>query len=83
MANTNTDAVLKSAIQEIMDLHLQMEDLKLEQKATFDMLKARGYDVPVIRKIVARMKKDRDAVISADEALFTYEGSLGLEMPNW
>jgi len=80
---SNIEAVLRDTIDQILGLEEQIDDCRSDQKEFYASLKSAGFDVPAVRKVVARMKKDRDDVLEADESIHTLEQTLKLKMPDW
>jgi len=80
---SNTDTLLKTSVDEILDLHREIDDAKLIMQGHYEALKEAGFHVPSVRKAVTRMKKERAHVLEQDRELHEIEQSLGLEMPDW
>ena len=73
---SNSAATLLSAIETIQSLEDEKADTQERIKEEYAAVKATGFDVKIVRKIVARMKRDR-AEIEEEEALIeTYEQAL-------
>ncbi|MCC7321929.1 MAG: DUF2312 domain-containing protein [Rubellimicrobium sp.] len=73
------------AADEIRAFIERYEALEIEKKATTDAMKevmaeakGRGYDVKVLRKIVALRKRDRDDVAEEEAILELYKTALGM-----
>ena len=80
---SNTDKALKDTLAAIMEQHGEIDAAKEEIKVMLAGLKALGYDTATLRKVITRMKKDREEVIADDETMMGYEASMGMDMPNW
>ena len=81
--DANLDNLLKNHVNSILDLEEQIDDLKSDQKEYYSALKEAGLDTTVVRKMVTRMKKERQSVLDADEKLYEMEKAMGLKLPNW
>ncbi|MCT4552314.1 MAG: DUF2312 domain-containing protein [Alphaproteobacteria bacterium] len=69
---------LRSFIDRIERLEGEVLEIKNDIKEVYAEAKGTGFDVKVMKKIVALMKKDRDEV-AEEEAIFeTYKAALNL-----
>lgn len=62
-----------------------IETLEAEKAATAELIKERyaqakgdGYDVAVLRKVIAQRKRDRDDVAEEEAIMETYKAALGM-----
>lgn len=77
MADNIAGDELRAIIERLERLTSEEQDAKDAKAEVFAEAKGRGYSVPTIRTILARRKKDRDAVAEADALLELYESNLG------
>lgn len=77
MTDTIAGDELRQIIERLERLTSEEQDAKDAKAEVFAEAKGRGYSVPTIRTILARRKKDRDAVAEADALLELYESNLG------
>ena len=76
-----TDRVTGEELRQFID---RLEHIDGEKRDILDMhkevmaeAKGRGYDTKIIRQIIARRKKDRDALAEEEAVLEMYEQALG------
>lgn len=62
-----------------------IETLEAEKAATAELIKERytqakgdGYDIAVLRKVIAQRKRDRDDVAEEEAIMETYKAALGM-----
>lgn len=68
---------LRQIIERIERLAAEKQDAADAQKEVYAKAKGRGYDAAVIRKVVARRKRDRDDLAEEEAILEMYESALG------
>ena len=68
---------LRQIIEKIERLAAEKQDAAGAQKEVYAEAKGRGYDAAVIRKVVARRKRDRDDLAEEAAILEMYEAALG------
>lgn len=68
---------LKPLVERIERIQTDLEVFKEDEKEAFAEAKARGYDVKIIRKVIARRKRDRTDVEEEDAILELYEEEVG------
>ena len=68
---------LRQFIERIEGLEAERQDAAEAQKEVYAEAKGRGYDVPVLRKVVSRRKRDRDDLAEEAAVLDLYETALG------
>ena len=68
---------LRQFIERIERLEAEKQDASEAQKEVYAEAKGRGYDVPVLRKVVSRRKRDRDDLAEEAAVLDLYETALG------
>lgn len=73
-----TAAELRQFIERIEQLEAEKKDLADQVKEVFAECRGRGYDVKVIRKIVAIRKRDKDDVAEEEAVLELYKEALGM-----
>ena len=77
MTDNITGAELRQFVERIERLEAEKQDAADAQKEVYTEVKGRGYDAAVLRKVVARRKKDRDALAEEEAVLEMYEAALG------
>lgn len=82
--DANTDIVyrvtaseLRQFIERIERLNAEKQDIADAIKEAFAEAKGRGYDTAVMRKVIARRKRDRDDLAEEQAVLDLYEEALG------
>lgn len=69
---------LRQFIERIERLEAERKDLAEQNKEVFAEAKGRGYDVAVMRQIIARRKRDKDDLAEEDAVLEMYEEAMGM-----
>lgn len=77
--NKETAAKLKNIIDRIETLNAEKKDLGDDIKELYGEAKGGGFDVKVIRKIIAIRKLDSDEVQEGNMLVETYCRALGME----
>ena len=67
---------LRQFIERIERLEAEKQDAAEAQKEVYAEANGRGYDVPVLRKVVSRRKRDRDDLAEEAAVLDLYENAL-------
>lgn len=80
---TNSEQVFRDTVEKILDMEHEVEDIRRDQKEFYAAIKALGYNTADVRKMITRMKKNRQDVLDQDEALYHLERAMGLAMPDW
>ena len=78
MTNNIAGQQLMAFIERTERLDGEIKDLQDDKKEVFAEAKASGYDVPTIKKIIQRRRKDPDARSEADMLLETYEEAISM-----
>ena len=68
---------LRQFIERIERLDQEKAEAAEAQKEVYAEAKGRGYDTKVIRKVIARRKRDRDDLAEEEAVLEMYEAALG------
>lgn len=68
---------LRAIVERLERLTAEEQDAKDAKAEVFAEAKGRGFDVRIIRTVLARRKKNRDDVAEADAILELYENALG------
>lgn len=69
---------LRQFVEQFQQLDAEAKDIAERKKELMAEAKARGYSTPVIRKILAMLKRDRDD-LAEEEAIFEmYKSALGM-----
>ena len=77
-AQHNSKAVAASSeeVKQFVDgyraLSVELEDVKREQKDMMTIMKSKGYNVKVLRQLLARMKRDADELAEEEATLQLY-----------
>ena len=67
---------LRQFIDRIERLEAEKQDAVEAQKETYAEAKGRGYDTKIIRKVIARRKRNRDDLAEEEAVLEMYENAL-------
>lgn len=77
-----TDELLGQELRQFVERYERLEaekkDIADAQKEVMSEAGGRGYDVKVLRKVVADRKKDRDALAEERAVQELYESALGM-----
>lgn len=77
-AHSVTAKELRSFIERVERLQAEKADITEAEKEVFAEAKGRGYDVKIMRKLIAERKRDK-ADVSEEEALLElYRSALGM-----
>lgn len=68
---------LRQFCERIERLEAEKQDAAEGQKEVYAEAKGRGYDTKVLRKVIARRKRDRDDLAEEAAILEMYEAALG------
>ena len=71
-------AELRSFVERFERLEAEKKDIADQQKEVMAEAKGRGYDVKVMRKLIALRKKDPEAVSEEEAILDLYKDALGM-----
>lgn len=69
---------LKSIVERIERLEEEKSTIAEDVKEVYAEAKGNGYDVKILRKIIARRKRDREELQQEEAMIELYEGSLGV-----
>lgn len=72
-----TGEQLRQFIERIERMEAEKADAMEAIKEIYAEAKGNGFDVPVMRKVIARRKRDRDDLAEEAAILDTYEAALG------
>lgn len=67
---------LKNFVRQIEALDVELADLQHDKKDAFTLLKAKGYNVKAIRRLLAERKKDAKAEQELRDAMEHYKSLL-------
>lgn len=73
---SNSATTLLASIERIVSLDEEKAALQEQIKDEMAAIKATGFDTKIVRKILARMKRDREDVEQEDALIVTYEDAL-------
>jgi len=73
-----TAAELRAFIERYERLEIEKKDIADQQKEVMAEAKGRGYDVKVLRKLVAMRKKDPAEISEEEAVLELYKEALGM-----
>ncbi|WP_322865963.1 DUF2312 domain-containing protein [Aquicoccus sp. G2-2] len=73
-----TAGELRQFIERFERLEAEKKDIADQQKEVMAEAKGRGYDVKVIRKVVALRKRDADDIAEEEAVLEMYKEALGM-----
>jgi uncharacterized protein (UPF0335 family) len=69
---------IRQFIERYESLEAQKKDLAEEMKEVMAEAKGRGYDVKILKKIIAIRKRDKDDIAEEDAILELYKEALGM-----
>jgi len=69
---------LRSFVERVENLDSEKRDIADAQKEVLSEAKARGYDVKIIRKIVAMRKKSPEQISEEEAVMEMYRDALGM-----
>ena len=69
---------LRQYVEQYEQLDAEKADISEQQKDIMSEAKARGYDVGVIKKIVAMRKRDKNDLAEEEAILDIYKAALGM-----
>lgn len=75
--NQDAQSQLKSIIERAERLGSEKDEIAEHLKEVFAEAKSNGFDVPTLKKVIARRKKDRAKLQEEDAILDMYLVSLG------
>lgn len=73
----NSNAQLKAIIERIESVETEIKELGEGRKEIYLEAKSNGYDVPALKAIVARRRKDQEKLAALEEMMDVYERALG------
>ena len=73
-----TAAELRQFIERHERLESEKKDIADQQREVMAEAKGRGYDVKVIRKVIALRKRDKDDIAEEEAVLEAYKEALGM-----
>ena len=76
MTDRTNAAELRAFIERIERLEAEKQDAADGQKEVYAEAKGRGYDTKIIRKVIARRKRDRQDLAEEAAILEVYEAAL-------
>jgi len=71
---------LRLLIERVENITRDIDDLKEDVKDVFIEAKSHGYDVKIMRKLIALRKMDQAARIESQMLLETYASAIGLDL---
>ncbi|GAA6177900.1 MULTISPECIES: DUF2312 domain-containing protein [Sulfitobacter] len=69
---------LRQFVERIERLDAEKKDLAEQQKEVMAEAKSRGYDVKVLRKVIALRKRDKDDIAEEEAVMEMYKEALGM-----
>jgi len=69
---------LRAFIERFERLDAEKKDIADAQKEVMAEAKGRGYDVRILRKLIALRKRDKDDIAEEEDLLETYKAALGM-----
>lgn len=69
---------LRSFVERIEQLNAEKQDIMDQSKEVFSEAKGRGFDVKVLRKLIAMRKKDESELSEEEMILEMYKEALGM-----
>lgn len=74
---TITAAELRQFIERYEHLETEKKEIAEDQKRVMAEAKGRGFDTKVMRKVIARRKRDKNDIAEEDAIMETYLAALG------
>jgi uncharacterized protein (UPF0335 family) len=71
-------AELRSFIERYEHLEAEKKDISEQMKEVMAEAKGRGYDVKILRKVIALRKRDKDDIAEEEAVLEMYKAALGM-----
>ena len=80
MADIPNDAgaELRAFIERYEHLEAEKKDIADQMKEVMAEAKGRGYDVKILRKVIALRKRDKDDIAEEEAVLEMYKAALGM-----
>lgn len=78
MEGHNSNAQLKALVERIEAVETEMRDRMEDRKEIYLEAKSNGYDVPALKAIIARRRKDQEKLAQHETLVDTYEAALGV-----
>ena len=76
MTDSVTAEELRQFVERIETLEAEKQEAAEAQKEVYAVAKGRGYDSAVLRKVVARRKRNRDELAEEEAILELYEAAI-------
>ena len=76
MTDSVTAEELRQFVERIETLEAEKQEASEAQKEVYAEAKGRGYDSAVLRKVVARRKRNRDDLAEEEAVLELYEAAI-------
>ncbi len=80
MADAIAENQLKSFVEQIESIEDDIDDRKIDLKAVYAEAKGEGFNVKVLRKVIARRRKGEQARKEEDELIELYEAAISGQM---
>jgi len=77
-AGHNSNAQLKAIVERIENVEMEMRDRMEDRKEIYLEAKSNGYDVPALKAIIARRRKDQEKLAAHETLVDNYEANLGV-----
>lgn len=78
MEGHNSNSQLKAIVERIEAVETEMKERMEDRKEIYLEAKSNGYDVPALKAIVARRRKDQEKLANHEALVDTYEAALGV-----
>lgn len=78
MENNNVDLKLKKFVENIEHLEIEKKEKNEEISAVYKEAKMAGFDIKIIKKIIALRKKEINERIEEENLLEAYKEALGM-----
>lgn len=73
----NSNGQLKAIVERIEAVETEMKDRMEDRKEIYLEAKSAGYDLPALKAIIARRRKDQKKLADLEAMVDTYEAALG------
>jgi uncharacterized protein (UPF0335 family) len=72
----NSNAQLKAIVERVESVETDIKDRMEDRKEIYLEAKSNGYDVPALKAIVARRRKDQEKLAAHEEMVEVYQRAL-------
>ena len=74
---TTSAALIKSFVERVERIEQDIKDLNDDKRDIYADAKSQGFDLPALKAVIARRRKDPDKLTEFEALVETYEAALG------